>query len=341
MKAARLFAPGDLRLVEAEVPVPGPGEALVAIMAYAPYGTDVSTYLNKGGRYVSAYPVGIGADFSGIVRGLGPGVEGIAEGDRVSALALDHCGTCAHCTSGRQNLCLDPAFKTLVRQTCCEELVLVRARKLAVLPDAVAFEDAAMLAGPVDALNAFGKMGLGAGDRVAIVGVGAMGHGAIALARALGIEAVAIGGSGRRAQIAHDLGAAQVFPIAAHGEDVRERVLAAFPGGFAAIMETTASAWGVTQAFALAAPGGRIALTGGGALPVGNWDIVDRELAIFGVRAGSGQAEVLDLIAQGKLSLQPSISRRFTLEEAPEAFALLAGAGARDIGRVIISIGAR
>ncbi|TYC85013.1 zinc-binding dehydrogenase [Novosphingobium sp. BW1] len=339
MKAARLHAPGDIRVEDVIRPEPGPGQVLVQVMAYAPYGTDVGTYLNRGGRYVKSYPVGIGADFSGIVAQLGAGVEGLALGDRVSALALDHCGICTNCARGRHNLCLDPAFCTPARQTCCEEYTLVSARKLAVLPDAVSFEDAAMLAGPVDALNAFRRMRLAAGDRVGILGVGAMGLGAVAMARALDLDVVAIGGSGRRSELAGELGAGHLFPIGAHGEAVAGRVLETFPEGLDAVMETTASVWGVEQAFAVAAPGARVALTGGGALPVTNWQIVERELEILGVRAGAGQAQVLEFIASGQLSLRPTITRRFVLDDVAEAFSLLAGPQARDVGRVIIEIG--
>lgn len=338
MRAARLFGPGDLRIVDLPVPRPGRGEVLVRVMSYAPYGTDVGTYLNRHGRYVSAYPVGIGADFSGIVEECGPGVTGLEPGDRVAALALDHCGVCANCARGRTNLCLDPAFATLVRQTCCEEYTLVSARKLAVLPDGVTFDDAAMLAGVVDALNAYEQMGLDEGDTVAVVGVGAMGLGAIATAATLGLSVTALGGTGRRCELAEGLGAA-ILPIASHGEDMKARALDYCPGGFPAIMETTASDWGIAQAFAVAAPGGIVALTGGGQLPLTSWDVVDRELRIVGVRAGHHQAQAMDLIASGKLSLRSTVSGRFPLDRAADAFAALAGEGAKDIGRFIIEIG--
>ena len=338
MRAARLFGPGDLRIVDLPVPVPGPGQVLVRVMSYAPYGTDVGTYLNRHGRYVSAYPVGIGADFSGIVEACGPNVEGLAPGDRVAALALDHCGACANCASGRTNLCLDPAFAKLVRQTCCEEYTLVSARKLAVLPDGVAFEDAAMLAGIVDALNAYEQMGLGAGDNVAVVGVGAMGLGAIATAAALDLDVTALGGTGGRCDLARGLGAT-VLPIASHGEDIAPQALAYRPGGFPAVIETTASDWGIAQAFAVAAPGAIVALTGGGQLPLTSWDVVDRELRIVGVRAGHHQTQAMELIASGKLSLQSTVSGRFPLERTSEAFTRLAGEEAKDIGRFLIDIG--
>jgi threonine dehydrogenase-like Zn-dependent dehydrogenase len=336
MRAARLFGPADLRIVDLPVPLPAAGQALVRVRAYSPYGTDVGVYLNRHGRYVADYPVGIGADFSGEVAAVGAGVENVAPGDRVSALALDHCGACANCRAGRTNLCLDPAFARPPRQTCCEEYALVSARKLARVPDGVAFEDAAMLAGVVDALNAFDKMALIEDDEVAIVGVGAMGQGAVATARALGLRATAIGGRGARTALARTLGAQAVYPIAAHDHDVAGDVLRDRPHGFAAIMETTASDWGMRQAFGIAAPGATVALTGGGALPVTNWDIVDRELRLVGVRAGPDQRRALDLIARGRIDLKPAVSTRFPLERAADAFALLAGERAKDVGRVLI-----
>lgn len=338
MRSAQLFAPADLRIAEIPTPEPGAGEVLVRVMAYSPYGTDVGTYLNKGGRYVSQYPVGIGADFSGVVERCGKGVTNVQPGDRVSALALDHCGTCGNCSAGRTNLCLHADFQTLKRQTACEEFTVVDACKLAKLPETVSFEEAAMLAGPVDALNGFQQMGLSAGDCVTIIGVGAMGLGAIATAKALGLVPVAVGGSGKRAELALRMGASKVHPIPHHGYDIAADMLeqGAAPH---AIFETTASQWGIEQAFRLAAPGGAIALTGGPQLPATAWTIVDRELRLYGVRAGAGQAEVLSLIAQAKLDLTPAISRQFAFEQADEALALLAGDEARDVGRIIIRIG--
>ena len=93
------------------------------------------------------------------------------------------------------------------------------------------------------------------------------------------------------------------------------------------------------QAFAVAAPGAVVALTGGGQLPLTSWDVVDRELRIVGIRCGHHQEQAMDLIAQGKLSLGRTISTRFPLEAAAEAFALLTSERARDLGRVIIQVG--
>lgn len=341
MRAARLTGPQKLEIVDLPVPDPGPGEVLVRVMVYAPYGTDVGVYLNREGRYVTEYPVGIGADFSGVVAKVGPGVETVAVGDRVSALALDHCGECANCQRGKTNLCLNPRYAKVPRQSCCQEYTLVSARKLARLPDNVGFEDAAMLAGIVDALNAYEKMGMTAGQTVAVVGVGAMGLGAIAAAVALGHDVIAIGGTGARASLASGLGARAVVRLGHHGEDVSTAALELSPGGFPFVMETTASEWGLKQAFAIAGMDGAIAVTGGGPTGLTGWDLVGRELRILGVRAGHHQKEALALIADGRIDLKPTVAERFPLAHTADAFKLLTGEKAADIGRVLIQVSDR
>jgi threonine dehydrogenase-like Zn-dependent dehydrogenase len=340
MRTALLFGPADLRVVERDRPEPGPGEVLVRVVSYAPYGTDLSAYLNLGGHYISSYPVGIGADFSGVIAALGPDVEGFAVGDRVTAMTLEHCGVCDYCRRGRTNLCQGLQYTNAGRQTCCAEFTLVKARKLARLPDNVSFDSAAMLAGVIVALNAFEKMSLVPGQLVAVIGVGAMGLCAIGVAKALGCEVVAVGGTGRRADYAETLGARAVVRLGQHGEDVSAASLAHSPSGYSAVLETTTSDWGQQQAFAIAAIEGTVALTGGGALPVGNWDIVRRELKVVGVRAGHHQEQGLDLIARGLLTLEPTITARRPLEQAPEVFALLASDAAKDVGRIIIECSA-
>lgn len=339
MKAGLFFAPGEMRVVDQPVPLPGYGEVLVKVKRYAPYGTDLGAYLNKGGRYVQEYPTGIGADFSGTIARLGSGVFGFAEGDRVSALAMAHCGVCRNCRAGKTNLCLDESYLLAPRQTCCSEYTIVAARKLSKLPPNVTFEEAAMLGGIVDALNANEMMRPKPGETYAVVGVGAMGWGAVAVARTTGARVIAIGGTGKRSELALACGAHEVLPIAAHDEDVKDRFLARVPAGADCVMETSATDWGVRQSFAIAGPGGRIALTGAPApIPASPWDLVRRELAVFGVRAGHHQDQALDLISKGLIDLKPSITHRLTLSEAPRAFAMLTGPQAKDIGRIIITM---
>ena len=149
---------------------------------------------------------------------------------------------------------------------------------------------------------------------------------------------IAIGGTGRRSTLARLIGADQVIPISAHDEDVAERVFQLLPDGADCVIETSASDWGVRQSIAIAAAGARIAFTGGGQIPATAWDLVFKELALFGVRAGHHQDQALKLIEDGRIDLKPTITHRFGLEDAPQAFELLTGPDAKDVGRVMIEI---
>ena len=307
--------------------------------AYAPYGTDLGAYRNETGRYIKEYPTGIGADFSGVIEKIGAAVQGFEIGDRVSALAMAHCGHCRNCLAGKTNLCLDESFLNAPRQVACQTHTRVMARKLAKIPKSVSFEDAAMLGGIVDALNAFDMMKPSVGEIIAVVGVGAMGWGAIGAAKAAGLTVIAVGGTGKRSNLAAAVGADHCVPIAKHGDDVSEKVLALAPGGVDCVIETSASDWGVAQCFPIIAPGGRIALTGAPApLRITPWQLVHKEVAVFGVRAGHHQDLALKLIADRDIDLKPSITHRVSLNEAPEAFQLLTGTDAKDVGRVIVHV---
>ena len=339
MKAALLHGPSDIRLVDIGKPEPAPDEVIVRVVCYAPYGTDLGAYKNETGKYIKHYPTGIGADFSGVIEEVGSAVLGFEVGDRVSALAMAHCGHCRNCRAGKTNLCLDESFLNAGRQVCCQTHAPVMARKLAKLPDAVTFEDAAMLGGIVDALNAFDMMKPQVGETIAVVGVGAMGWGAVCTAKAAGLTVIAVGGTGKRSDLAAAVGADHLVLITKHGEDVADKVLALVPDGVDCVMETSASDWGVAQCFPIVGPGGRIALTGAPApLPITPWQLVHKEVAVFGVRAGHHQDLALKLIADGKIDLKPSITHRFGLDDAPDVFQLLTGPESKDVGRVIVNV---
>jgi threonine dehydrogenase-like Zn-dependent dehydrogenase len=217
MRAAMMYGPSDLRVVDLPKPTPAADEALIRVVRFAPYGTDLGVYLNRGGRYVKSYPVGLGADFSGVVEAVGAGVRNVKPGDRVSALALAHCGHCANCKAGRTNLCLDPAMLNAPRQVCAQEYACVTANKLAILPRGASFEDAAMLGGPVVGLNALAMIAPRGGETVAVIGGGAMGWGTVAVAKALGHRVICVGGTGRRGQLARAVGADELFPLQGKG----------------------------------------------------------------------------------------------------------------------------
>src|SRR4051812_33792750 len=120
MKAARFYGRGDVRVEDVPEPRPGPGQVQVAVEWCGICGTDLHEFLDgpifaptpqaphplTGG----AVPITLGHEFSGIVAGVGDGVTGVSEGDRVVVEPYDVCGTCVACRSGRYNTCRSLGF---------------------------------------------------------------------------------------------------------------------------------------------------------------------------------------------------------------------------------------
>ena len=110
MKAMVLEAVGQpLRLVEREMPIPGPGQVLVEIAACAVCRTDL--HVIDGDLPHPKLPLVPGHEIVGRVATLGGGDGQFAVGDRVGIPWLGHtCGICGYCRSGRENLCDAPSF---------------------------------------------------------------------------------------------------------------------------------------------------------------------------------------------------------------------------------------
>src|SRR4051812_15852429 len=102
MRAAVLYAVGDLRVEHRPIPVPGPGEVLVRVTVCGVCGTD-AVELDRG--LLSKPPVVLGHEFAGVVEQHGDGVSSPAIGASVVCGAGISCGRCKPCRKGRTNLC--------------------------------------------------------------------------------------------------------------------------------------------------------------------------------------------------------------------------------------------
>lgn len=193
--AAVLVKPGEIRLEDRPVPVPGPGQALIEVSSVGVCGSDVH-YFTEGriGDFVVREPLVLGHEASGVVRALGPGTSGrLQVGQRVAMEPGVPCGRCRACREGRYNLCpyvkffatppVDGAFTRYVAhdEDFCHPL-----------PDGLS-DDAGALLEPLSvALWAAWKAKLRAGDRVIVTGAGPVGLLATAVARAGGASEVVV-----------------------------------------------------------------------------------------------------------------------------------------------------
>src|SRR5947207_13186671 len=101
--------PGNLALMDAPVPEPRTGEALVRVLRSGLCGTDRLVYdgVYRGRQRPVPSPLVLGHEAAGEVVALGPATEGPAAGTRVAIEAVTGCGVCYQCSRGRYNLCQD------------------------------------------------------------------------------------------------------------------------------------------------------------------------------------------------------------------------------------------
>nr|MBP7561946.1 alcohol dehydrogenase catalytic domain-containing protein [Armatimonadota bacterium] len=150
MKAAVLYAARDMRVES--VPWPnagdlGPRECLVRIHSVGVCGSDVHYYEHgRIGKFVVEQPLILGHECSGTVEAVGSDVSRVRVGERVAIEPGIPCRRCAHCRSGRYNLCPEVVFMATppVHGSLCE-LVVHPDDFLYPLPEGVSFEEGAMV----------------------------------------------------------------------------------------------------------------------------------------------------------------------------------------------------
>jgi D-arabinose 1-dehydrogenase-like Zn-dependent alcohol dehydrogenase len=246
-------------------------------------------------------PIVAGHEPAGEIVELGAGVTDFKVGDRVGAFWNQKgCGRCATCQRGRQDQCPN-AQSWMNVGGGNSELMLAWASGCALIPEGASFEDAA----PIFCAGYTVMSGLRNGDpkpgeRVAVLGVGGLGHLALQLSKAVGLETFAITGQSAKKAELTGFGADEVVVA---GDDPGKALAAA--GGADVILSTTNSAKQIAQAFAGLRPGGRFVNMG---LPDGPLQI-DPMLLMFGQRQLRGSTqdersdlfEALQLVAAGKV----------------------------------------
>lgn len=180
MRAMVLERPGTpLRLREAPVPAPAPGQVLVRVRACGVCRTDL--HVADGELPDPKLPLVPGHEVVGTVVAKGDGVEGFAEGDRVGVPWLGWtCGTCRYCRRGQENLCENARFTGYTLDGGYAEYAVADARYAFPVPGAYGDVEAAPLlcAGLIGYRTyRLAKESLGrAPERVGIYGFGAAGH---------------------------------------------------------------------------------------------------------------------------------------------------------------------
>ena len=178
---------GDVAVLQVPVPTAGPGEVLVKVLRSGICGSD-GHFVFDGTALTAYVPIVLGHEPVGLVAALGPGVEGLELGARVSVVPLVTCMTCARCLAGRTVLCAERKCLGADCEGAFAEYLAVPARNCIPVPEGLSHELAAVATDSVaTAYHAVSfRGGVTAGSTVAVWGTGGLGLSAVGIAKALG-----------------------------------------------------------------------------------------------------------------------------------------------------------
>lgn len=240
-------AGGPLELVEREVPQPPSGHVLIKVQAC---GICHSDSLTKEGLWPSLqYPRVPGHEVAGVIEKLGADTQEWKVGQRVGVgWHGGHCGHCENCRHGDFVLCKALRVPGLSYDGGYAEYMVAPQEALARIPDDLSDVDAApLLCAGLTTFNALRNSGARAGDLVAILGIGGLGHLGVQFARKMGFVTVAIDRGVDRMPLATQLGAHHY--VDSDSQDVPQALLGL--GGARIILATAPSA----KAMSVAAKG--------------------------------------------------------------------------------------
>ncbi|WP_245620177.1 zinc-dependent alcohol dehydrogenase family protein [Phenylobacterium immobile] len=200
---------GRLQAVTLAVPEPGVGEVLLRVRACGVCRTDL--HVVDGDLRPAKAVIIPGHEIVGIVEALGPGVAGMAVGDRVGVPWLGRtCGRCRYCLEGAENLCDSPEFTGWTRDGGYAELAVADSRFCIPLPAGLSDVEAApLLCAGLIGYRAWRKAcEVRPVQRLGLYGFGAAAHllAQLAIAEGQDVYAFTQSGDGLAQDLARELG---------------------------------------------------------------------------------------------------------------------------------------
>lgn len=209
MNATVVPSAGEHRLEVRELPTPQPlsGEVRIKVEACGICHSDVLTVENSWPGIT--YPRAPGHEIAGRIDALGPDVSGWSVGDRVGlGWHGGHDGTCDRCRRGDFITCRNAQVPGIAYDGGYAEYVVAPVVALARIPDELtAAEAAPLMCAGITTFNSLRHSAARAGDLVAILGIGGLGHLAVQYAAKMGFHTVAIARGSAKERLARKLGA--------------------------------------------------------------------------------------------------------------------------------------
>jgi threonine dehydrogenase-like Zn-dependent dehydrogenase len=328
VRAFVLRGPGRGGVQDVPAPEAGPGEAVIDVERVGLCGTDAEffsgemAYLHQGH---ASYPMRLGHEWCGIVRAVGAGADPDAwVGRRVMGDTMLGCGECRRCRRGHQHVC---AGRTEVgvrggRAGALAEQLAVPVLSLYTLPAGLDETVGALVEPGANALRAAAAAGPAPGQRILVMGPGAIGSLAALFLRAEGAEVHLMGLTGASMDFVRGLGFEHVW--------TRDS-LSDLP--FDAVVDATNAPGLPALAVDLVEPAGRVVFIGLSGTPslIDTRAAVLKDVTVTGILSGSGGIPgAIEAFGSQRVDPRPLVGAIVSLEEAGDVLAgrRPAGAGA-------------
>jgi len=327
MRAATVVGPNrPWEVTDVARPRPGADEVLIKIAASGLCHTDV--HFTNSGTVELRDPTIFGHEPVGTVVAVGEAVTTRTVGDRVGTTTLQRsCGRCEWCLAGREISCPDPTYLFVHRSGGHAEYMTAVARETTLIPDGLAFVQAAPLfCAGYTVVSGILRARPAPGDTIAVLGIGGLGHLAIQYAKAMGHRVIAVTRSSDKVAIARELGA----------DDVVSDAAGLKRSGGADIILSTANAYApAVESLSALRPDGKLVLMGiadGEDLTIPSATVFPAMMVNRWTIIGSQQNErealalALRYAAEGKVRV---LTETVPLERVTEAFERVASGKAR------------
>jgi len=324
-RAIEVSKPGEFSEVRKPFLDPGLNQVRIRVEACGVCHSDSATV---EGLFPIDWPRVPGHELVGRIDALGSNVKGWAVGQRVGVGFLGgSCGYCEFCRNGDLVNCRNQEYTGIHSDGGYAEVMIAKASGLVSIPDDLSSAGAApLLCAGITTFNALRNAPAKAGDLVAVLGIGGLGHLAVQYARRMGFEVVAIARGSNTAELAKKLGAHHYIDSAATDPAAALQAL----GGAKVILVTASGGKTITETFKGLRPGGVSIDLGVGPEPI---EVTSMDL-IFGERkvAGSltGNPATADTTLRfSALTGVSAMIETVLLEEAAAAYAKMMAGKAR------------
>lgn len=318
MKAVVLYGPGNVAVGDLPIKDLAPSEVRVKVAYCGICGSDHHKVSGKKNTRPVTYPVALGHEISGVVAEIGEGVTEFQPGDRVTVDPNWGCGKCDFCKNGQKAFCKNS--RGVVKGMA--EYINAPVENIYHIPDSLSLRDAALAEPLACCLRGIDLLGVRHGERVALVGLGAIGTIMIQLIKSAGAgEIVVIEYDETKEALAKELGA-DIF-ICSKDEDK----IAEYAKNYNVdkVIECVGNSSAHLCALSVAGRGATVVMFGvadsAKTTPISLYDAFIKELTIKTSYINPYTTErAIRVLSSGMLDTSKIIHRELNMEEAAEEF---------------------